>query len=149
MFAGVGCIGIMAVISQTELRSPGVVPNVVFWMSFFYNACAWLWSLALIGGFVRYLPAQNRILKYMAESSYWVYLVHLPLIGAVALLLREWSMAAEWKMLLNIGVTTLLSVASYHWLVRHKPIGIFLNGPRTGIESAAARPVAVGPRLDA
>jgi glucans biosynthesis protein C len=85
----------------------------------------------------------------MAESSYWVYLVHLPLIGAVGLLLREWHLAAEWKMLLNIGITTLLSVASYHWLVRHKPIGTFLNGPRTGIEAAAARPVAVGPRLDA
>jgi peptidoglycan/LPS O-acetylase OafA/YrhL len=145
--AGVGCIGIMAVISQTELRLPGVVPNVVFWMSFFYNACAWLWSLALIGGFVRYMRAQNRLLRYMAESSYWVYLVHLPLIGVVALVLREWHLPAELKMLLNIGLTTALSVASYHWLVRHRPIGVFLNGPSKKTEAAPAH-TTVSPRSD-
>jgi glucan biosynthesis protein C len=148
-WAGAGVIVVMVAIDQLAQRHPGVLANDRLWLGLAYAACTWLWSLALIGGFVRYMRKQNRLLQYMAESSYWVYLVHLPLIGAVGLLLREWSMAAEWKMLLNIGVTTLLSVASYHWLVRHKPIGIFLNGPRTGIESAAARPVAVGPRLDA
>ena len=148
-WAGAGVIVIMVAIDQFAQRQPGVLADDRFWLGLAYDACTWLWSLALIGGFVRYLPAQNRLLQYMAESSYWVYLVHLPLIGAVALALREWQMAAEWKMLLNIGVTTLLSLASYHWLVRHKAIGIFLNGPRAGIGAAAARPAAVGPQLDA
>jgi fucose 4-O-acetylase-like acetyltransferase len=128
--AGAICIGVMAVISQTELRFPGAIPHVVLFMSLSYNACAWLWSLALIGGFVRYLPAQNRLLKYMAESSYWVYLVHLSVIGIAALMLRDWSVPAEVKMIANVLLTTVLSVASYHLLVRSTAIGVLLNGPR-------------------
>jgi hypothetical protein len=124
VWAGAGGIGVMVAMDRFGHLYPSVFADPRVWLGLGYNACTWLWSLALIGGFVRYMRKQNRLLQYMAESSYW-------------------------KMLLNIGVTTLLSVASYHWLVRHKPIGIFLNGPRTGIESAAARQVAVGPRLDA
>jgi hypothetical protein len=38
------------------------LPHPEFWIAFVYNATAWLWSLALIGGFVRYLPRQNAVL---------------------------------------------------------------------------------------
>ncbi|HET9208056.1 MAG TPA: acyltransferase family protein, partial [Burkholderiaceae bacterium] len=146
--AGVIGIGITVAVTYVALRAPGRLPHDGFWMSLAYNACSWLLSLALIGGFVRHLHEQNQLLKYMAESSYWVYLVHLPLIGVVALALRDWHIVAELKMVLNIGVTTALSVASYHWLVRHKPIGVFLNGPGKNNESAPAH-LAVSPRLDA
>ena len=148
VWAGAGGILLVLAIDQFAQRDPSIRVDSRIWVGLGYNACSWLWSLALIGGFVRYMREQNRLLKYMAESSYWVYLVHLPLIGAVALVLREWHVAAELKMVLNIGVTTVLSVASYHWLVRHKSIGVFLNGPSKTTEAAPAHR-AVGPRLDA
>lgn len=130
--AGAVALLIAVAIALVSERAPNALAHPNLWIGLAYNACTWLWSLALIGGFVRYLPGRNRLLKYLAESSYWVYLVHLPCVVAVALVLRDLSMAAELKMLLNIAATSLVGLASYQALVRYTPIGTFLNGPRTG-----------------
>ncbi|MFO1249581.1 MAG: acyltransferase family protein [Inhella sp.] len=48
--------------------------------------------LALIGGFLAHVPRRSAWLGYLADSSYWVYLVHMPMtIGFGALLFGlEW-----------------------------------------------------------
>jgi len=105
-----------------------MAPRLAF--SFAYNAAAWCWSFALIGVFVAHLGRPRPAIAYLADSAYWVYLVHFPMtIGFGALLFGEpWS--AGVKMLLNIAATTALSLASYHWLVRPTVVGVLLNGKR-------------------
>lgn len=95
-----------------------------------YNATAWCWSFALIGLFLARVRQQRRWLSYLADSSYWVYLVHMPMtIGFGALMYGlEWPAAS--KMALNIGATSVLSLASYHLLVRYSAVGALLNGQR-------------------
>lgn len=107
-----------------------IAPRLAF--SFAYNAAAWCWSFALIGVFVAHLGRPRPAAAYLADSSYWVYLVHLPMtIGFGALMVGQpWP--AGVKMLLNIAATTLLSLASYHWLVRSTVVGVLLNGRRHG-----------------
>jgi peptidoglycan/LPS O-acetylase OafA/YrhL len=96
-----------------------------------------LWSFGLIGAFLRHLPQRNAVLGYLSESSYWVYLVHmLGTIGFGALVLT-WPLAAGWKMLANIALTTAFALASYQLLVRHTWVGRLLNGPRA---DTASRP---------
>ena len=128
VLAGFACIGVMTAVSQVAYRFPAVLPDGRAFMSLAYNACGWFWTLALIGGFLRYLSRRSELLMYLAESSYWVYLVHLPIIGAVALALREWTIGAASKVLINILATTLVTVLSYHLLVRNTRLGTFLNG---------------------
>jgi fucose 4-O-acetylase-like acetyltransferase len=140
--AGAACIGAMVALVKVTQPASGTLLDSWAWASLAYNACTWLWSLALIGGFARYLRQQNGLLKYMADSSYWVYLVHLPIIGAIDLALRSWAVPAEWKMLSNVGATTLLSVASYHLLVRRKSIDTFLNGRRVQQTEDRRMPIA-------
>src|SRR5439155_27321044 len=46
--------------------------------AFVYSLTSWLWSFAAIGLALRVLDQRSRVLAYLADSSYWVYLVHLP-----------------------------------------------------------------------
>jgi len=104
------------------------VPHPEFWTAFAYNATAWLWSMALIGGFVRYLPRQNAVLAYLSQSSYWVYLVHMLGTVGFGILLFNAPLGAVAKMGLNIAATSLAALASYQLLVRRTPVGRLLNG---------------------
>ncbi|PIF75789.1 hypothetical protein CLU95_2942 [Variovorax sp. 54] len=120
------------------MRGPGAhrLPHPEFWIAFAYNATSWLWSLALIGGFVRYLPRQNAVLAYLSESSYWVYLVHMLGTIGFGILLFHAPLGALAKMGLNIAATSLVALASYQLLVRHTVIGRLLNGQRAANRSS-------------
>jgi fucose 4-O-acetylase-like acetyltransferase len=105
-------------------------PHPAFWIAFAYNATSWLWSLALIGGFVRYVPHRNAVLAYLSQSSYWVYLVHMLGTIGFGILLFNAPFGALAKMGLNIAATSLVALASYELLVRYTPIGTLLSGRR-------------------
>lgn len=97
-------------------------------MAYLYNSVSWLWSFALIGLFLRYLPSQNRLLSYLADSSYWVYLVHMLGTVGFGVLLYHSPLGAIGRLICNILLTSLFCLLSYHLLVRRGLIERFLNG---------------------
>lgn len=97
-------------------------------MAYLYNGASWLWSFALIGLFLRYLPSQNRLLSYIADSSYWVYLVHMLGTVGFGVLLYHSPFGAIGRMICNILLTSVFCLLSYHLLVRRSFVGAFLNG---------------------
>jgi fucose 4-O-acetylase-like acetyltransferase len=123
---------VATVLLMGALRGPGPhhLPHPEFWIAFVYNASSWLWSLALIGSFVRYVPRQNAVLAYLSQSSYWVYLVHMLGTIGFGILLVNAPFGALTKMGLNIAATSLAALASYQLLVRYTFIGTLLNGRR-------------------
>jgi glucan biosynthesis protein C len=66
--------------------------------------------------------------RYLADSSYWLYLAHLPIVFFLqaALALVPWHWTIKFPLILAIALTVLL--ASYHYLVRPTWIGQILNG---------------------
>ena len=66
----------------------------------------------------------------MADSAYWLYLAHLPLVIALQLAVADWPGWVIAKFLLLNAVAILLLLASYHFGVRYTWIGALLNGPR-------------------
>ncbi|QNK70208.1 acyltransferase family protein [Variovorax sp. PAMC26660] len=129
----------VVLLGASKTSGPHQLPHPAFWIALAYNACAWLWSLALIGGFVRYLPRQNAVLAYLSQSSYWVYLVHMLGTVGFGILLFNAPIGALTKMGLNIAATSLVALASYQLLVRHTPIGRLLNGQRKEEEKRSTR----------
>ncbi|MBL8096862.1 MAG: acyltransferase family protein [Anaerolineales bacterium] len=83
-------------------------------------------GLGWIGFFFATFSRPSRVMRYLADSSYWVYLAHLPLVVA----LQGWT--ADWPLVLglttNLAVTFGAALSSYHWLVRATPFGSWLNG---------------------
>ncbi len=98
-------------------------------------AYAWTMSLGLIGLFSRFLSRPSPAVSWLADASYWMYLVHVPLVMLVQMLVRPWPLPAEGKFLLVMAMVTPVLLASYRWCVRFTAIGGLLNGPR-------ARPTA-------
>jgi fucose 4-O-acetylase-like acetyltransferase len=131
-YAGAGVVSFVLVLGALKsfLANPHGLAHIELVIAFLYNLTSWLWSLALIGLFLRYLPAQNRVLRYVSDSSYWVFLVHmLGTIGFGALLFNQ-PFGPVTKMAVNIVATTLACLISYQVLVRHTFIGVLLNGRR-------------------
>ena len=85
-------------------------------------------SALLIGQ--RFLSRSNTWLKFCADSSYWVYLIHLPIILFLQTLLIPLAIPVLGKLAMAILFTWLFCMATYVVFVRYTPIGWMLNGKR-------------------
>jgi fucose 4-O-acetylase-like acetyltransferase len=129
-FARLGLVFFIAWLGLFEFDRlhPLSLANARLHLAFVYSVASWSLSFALIGGFVRYLPQQGKVLQYLSDSSYWVYLVHmLGTIGFGAILCNV-ELPALLKMAINIGLTTAVCLLSYHLFVRQSALGRLLNG---------------------
>jgi glucans biosynthesis protein C len=95
-----------------------------------YALAIWTWTFAIIGMALRFLSDHSPARRYIADSSYWIYVVHLPLV----IFLQAWVSRLEWPALVKFGVVLVigfgLMFASYELLVRHTFVGRLLNGRR-------------------
>jgi peptidoglycan/LPS O-acetylase OafA/YrhL len=91
-----------------------------------------MWSLVFltIGVFQKLCPRPNAFVRYVADSSYWMYLIHLPIVVwlqvAVAELPAHWSL----KLAFVSTMTIAISLFTYDLFVRSTFIGWVLNGRR-------------------
>jgi len=100
---------------------------------------AWLMSFGCIGFFRWLVPAESRVWRYLSDSSYWIYLAHLPLVVFIQTRIRGWPWPGAAKFGFVCVIATVVLLASYQVLVRHTPLGVLLNGPRRPTQPAAGR----------
>jgi len=91
---------------------------------------AWLMIFGLMGLFRMFCERERRWMRYMSDSSYWLYLAHLPLILIAQSFVKDWPLSPFLKFPLVCAAVTLVLLLSYQLFVRYTPIGTFLNGPR-------------------
>jgi hypothetical protein len=101
-------------------------------------AYAWAMSLGLVGVFARFCSRRSPLMSWLADASYWMYLVHVPLVMAAQLLVRPWALPADLKFLVVMALVTPVLLVSYRYGVRYTPIGWLLNGPRGRTSAARA-----------
>ncbi len=79
---------------------------------------------------LRLLSGYSAVRRYLADASYWVYIVHLPLVMVGQVLMLDASLP-WWGKLGGVVVGVMsVSLLSYELLVRHTFVGRFLNGRR-------------------
>jgi len=106
----------------------------------------WLTLFGLIGVYRRHLARPSAAARYLAESSFWLYLVHLPIVGLVQVDLLRAPIPAAAKFAIVWALTVGLGLASYHVLVRRTALGRFLGGravprgPAAVVEGRVDRP---------
>ena len=91
---------------------------------------AWLMSFAWMGMFRSLLARENKTVRYLSDSAYWLYLAHLPLAIVGQAWIAEWQFPATLKLVALSAVLIPLLLLSYHTLVRYTWVGRLLNGPR-------------------
>lgn len=97
----------------------------------FEVAFAWLMVLGLMGLFRWTLARESFTSRYLSDASYWMYLVHLPVVIVGQWLVAEWPIHYHLKFLLVCAAVTAVVLVSYQYGVRYTFIGTALNGPRT------------------
>ncbi len=108
---------------------PDALPHRVVSVSL-QAAYPWLMTFGLMGLFRRFCPVESPAMRYLSDSSYWLYLAHLPLIIAAQYVVRDWPLPALAKFLFIVAVVTSFLFWTYQTLVRYTWLGRFLNGPR-------------------
>jgi glucans biosynthesis protein C len=91
---------------------------------------AWLIVFGFIGTALRLVTKSQPALRYLADSSYWIYLIHMPILGLIQVDLYRLPGHALWKFPLVLAGTLAVGFASYQTLVRHTAIGTALHGRR-------------------
>ena len=94
-------------------------------------AFAWAMSLGLIGLCARFCSRPSPLVSWLADASYWMYIVHPPLVMVAQMVVRSWAMPADMKFLVVMALVTPVLLLSYRYGVRHTAIGSLLNGPRS------------------
>jgi glucan biosynthesis protein C len=90
----------------------------------------WLVVFGFIGAFHRLFRESRASIRYLADSSYWIYLVHMPILGLIQVNLYRVPGHALWKFPIVLAGTLAIGFASYQTLVRHTIIGDWLHGHR-------------------
>jgi peptidoglycan/LPS O-acetylase OafA/YrhL len=91
-----------------------------------------LWFLAygLIGLGMRYFGDARPASRHLADASYWMYILHLPVVIWLAGALSPLALPAIVKFTIVLGGTTLVTLVSYHYCVRSTALGVLLSGRR-------------------
>jgi len=100
---------------------------------------AWLMTFACLGMFRSLLTRENRTIRYLSDSTYWLYLAHLPLILVGQIMVQDWRLARLAKCVLLTVVVTGFLLLIYDKLVRYRWLGTLLNGPRSRPTHSATR----------
>ena len=95
-----------------------------------YALAVWFWTFGLIGLAVKFFSRNSKVTRYLADSSYWLYIIHLPIIMAMQVWMYDWDWSAEAKYAFILGTSIPVMLLSYQLMVRHTFIGQMLNGPR-------------------
>jgi peptidoglycan/LPS O-acetylase OafA/YrhL len=95
-----------------------------------YAPAIWATSFAVIGLALRFMSGFSPVRRYLADASYWLYLIHLPILMAlqVAVSQFDWPGLVKFAAILLVALPVML--ASYQLLVRTTFIGLVLNGRR-------------------
>lgn len=99
--------------------------------NFLQATFAWLMTVGSIGLCRQHLSCESKTLRYISDSSYWLYLIHLPLVILAQWLVRDLQIPSLVKF---AGITIVISaflLLTYEYAVRYTVIGRLLNGPRT------------------
>lgn len=124
------------------LWSAGTVPAHAPWSTTFLiryvsSLCTWLALLQILGAVVVVLNRPNSTLRYLADASYWCYLVHLPIV----LWLQERlsvDIPGIARFAVVLAIASAASLASYHVFVRFTPLNEVF-GSRRPDQIAATR----------
>ena len=85
------------------------------WKALINSCCVWLFIFGFTGLFLRYFSKHSARMRYISDSSYWVYLLHLPLTAFIPGLIGSWAIPAILKVFRS-------GVAHHNCLFCHLPL---------------------------
>ena len=116
--------------SYLEYAQPGAHAGYHLFAVVSHAFCTWALVWLFVGIALRFFDKPTPWALYASQSAYWVYLLHMPVIGFVCVLLVPVDVHAVVKFAIVVTVTTVACFTTYHYGVQDGWLGAFLNGKR-------------------
>ena len=111
---------------------------------FLLTTYSWLMILGFIGLFKLLCSKPRRWIRFVSNSSYWLYLAHMPLVDVLQIWVSDWGVGSEhwddenkWILIsLKLGFVCLASTAillGSYFLIQYTWISTLLNGRRKAL----------------
>jgi glucan biosynthesis protein C len=84
--------------------------------------CTWALVLFFIGFFQRNNEPSSRIVRYLSEASYWIFLLHLPVVIYFHTVLLDCSVPISLKPLIVFSLTLMVLLGSYEMFRQFKAL---------------------------
>jgi glucans biosynthesis protein C len=99
-------------------------------LKFLFSIQTMLLTVGFIGLFNGTVKKSKPFWSYIADSAYWVYLIHMPIVLTTQLLLLNSPVPGLLRFPVVILVAVVISFSSYHFFIRYTWVGTLLNGQR-------------------
>lgn len=129
----VGVVAIIAALLLTSFESDIVHPQyhwikAAFMVSF--SVMMWFLVIATLAICKRFFHHPSSLVRYLSDSSYWLYLIHLPIVIALQIAVAELPIHWLFKLIGVFIGTIVVSIVLYDLFIRSTFIGAILNGKR-------------------
>ncbi|MDW7696044.1 acyltransferase family protein (plasmid) [Flammeovirgaceae bacterium SG7u.111] len=84
----------------------------------------------MLGFFMTAFEKEQKLMRYFSDASYWVYLIHLPIVVGLQVLLLKLNYFDHFKFGIILLLTTIITLVTYQAFVRYSIIGVYLHGAR-------------------
>ena len=127
---GAGTTALMLSGGPTPVLTPMTDPATRAMAAAAFGVATYASMFAVVGLALRFWSGHSPARRYLADASYWIYIVHLPLVMAAQVVVKDWPLV--WPVKLAIVVVGVMAVClvSYELMVRHGMMGRWLNGRR-------------------
>jgi len=100
--------------------------------SYLFSYAVMMWSLVslAIGACKQLFKQSNKVLRYIADASYWLYLIHLPIVIWLQIAFAELPFHWAIKLTSICLITLIVSLILYDVFVRATFVGATLNGKK-------------------
>lgn len=91
---------------------------------------SWLTVFGGMGVLLRVVEKRGTTMRFLSEASFWIYIIHVPIVALMQVLLLPLAWPGPIKFLLVSAVAIVLSILSYETIVRRSVVGEIINGAR-------------------
>lgn len=127
---GVGTAAMVMVGGPVPDLAPVTDPNLKAPLAAVMALAVFASTFAVLSLALHFASGYSAVRRYLADASYWVYIVHLPLVlvGQILVVNETWPWFVKFGAV--VGGTMGISLLTYELLVRHSFVGGWLNGHR-------------------
>lgn len=127
---GAGTTALMLSGGPTPALTPMTDPATKAMTAAAFGVATYAAMFGVVGLALRFWSGHSAVRRYLADASYWIYIVHLPLVMAAQVVVQDWTLVWPVKLAIVVAGVMAVSLASYELMVRHGFMGRWLNGRR-------------------
>lgn len=120
--ASVALISWMGPTPSFEHAVPGLSGRPIAFAAL-YALNGWAWVFALLGLAQAYAARPGKWTRYLADASFWIYFIHLPIVAAGQVLLSRIDAPGYLEFPMLLTASGVLLLGSYQVLIRNTSVG--------------------------